>query len=301
MKGRPYSIFDDETMLSHIRSDEAHVNYRRWFVENAPMGAAAQLEAYDNCRQKCRDVVLEDDLDFVMIQQWDRGWIQRQTWNSITWDEALYHNEFELHRARHFEAKVSKQVKEVLRLNGQTSKQTLHERSPEKPKSTYPERQSPYSRERLDREQQRSFRKDALCLKCGVTGHMACECRAEKTIKGSPQDILRRRENLLERSQKAKYVSLGTSTELARPRTQTCIATHALCVAPPNIMPHPAGLKPGPDIWDPVYNSANAAEFISDAVNKSLNSRFIHIGPSNTLSHYNAIITPYSANAFENA
>jgi hypothetical protein len=50
-----------------------------------------------------------------------------------------------------------------------------------------------------------------------------------------------------------------------------------------------------------VYHSANAAEFISDAVNKPLNSRFIHIGPSNILSDYNTIITPYSANAFETA
>jgi hypothetical protein len=46
-----------------------------------------------------------------------------------------------------------------------------------------------------------------------------------------------------------------------------------------------------------VYHSARAAEFISDAVNTSLNSRFIRIG--NILSDYNTIITPYSADAFE--
>lgn len=46
-----------------------------------------------------------------------------------------------------------------------------------------------------------------------------------------------------------------------------------------------------------MYHSARAAEFISDAVNTSLNSRFIRIG--NILSDYNTIITPYSADAFE--
>jgi hypothetical protein len=221
------SIFNDETTLSHIRFDEAHTNYRRWFVENAPVGAAAQLEAYDNHRQSCRDVVLEDELDFVMIQRWDRSWMQRQTWNPTTWDGVLYHQEFELHRARYFEAKVSKQVKEVLRLNGQMSKQALYERSPEKPRSTYPERtssssyperQSPYSRERPDREQQRSFRKDALCLKCGDTGHMARECRAEKTIKGSPTKI---------------FFEGGKIFWIAEPKTQVCVAwnLHGACEA----------------------------------------------------------------------
>jgi hypothetical protein len=50
-----------------------------------------------------------------------------------------------------------------------------------------------------------------------------------------------------------------------------------------------------------VYHSAHAAEFISDAINISLASRFVRVSPSNILSDYNAIITPYSANAFEDA
>jgi hypothetical protein len=71
--------------------------------------------------------------------------------------------------------------------------------------------------------------------------------------------------------------------------------------APPSTSPLPASVRDGLRNADQVYHSATAAEFISDAVNTSIGSRFVRIGPSNILSDYNTIITPYSANAFETA
>ncbi|KAJ7511963.1 hypothetical protein B0H11DRAFT_2214836 [Mycena galericulata] len=107
------SIFEDDSTMSHIRLDEAHANYRRWFVENAPVEAAGQLEAYDNHRQRCRDVVLVDERDFVMVQRWCRNWMQRQTWSPKQWDEGIYHSEFEASRARYFEEKMARQMSEL--------------------------------------------------------------------------------------------------------------------------------------------------------------------------------------------
>jgi hypothetical protein len=76
---------------------------------------------------------------------------------------------------------------------------------------------------------------------------------------------------------------------------------HAPYAAPPSTSPLPASVRDGLRNADQVYHSATAAEFISDAVNTSIDSRFVRIGPSNILSDYNTIITPYSANAFETA
>jgi hypothetical protein len=210
------SIFEDETTLSHIRFDEAHANYRRWFLENAPSEAVGQLESYDNHRQKCRDVNLVDEKDFLMVQQWCRSWMQRQAWKPTMWDEGIYHKEFEASRARYFENKVAGQMAEIER-HSQRQHREPHDR--QGPKSTYPERTSssssypersaPYPRERYDRDQQRSFRKDSqLCLKCGDTGHMARECRASKTIKGGPTKI---------------FFEAGKIFWVSEPATQVCV------------------------------------------------------------------------------
>ncbi|KAJ6556917.1 hypothetical protein B0H10DRAFT_2237956 [Mycena sp. CBHHK59/15] len=89
------SIFDDEKNLSHIRFDESHANYRRCFLENAPVEAAMQLELYDNHRQRCWDIVLVDEKDFVM------------------WNEEIYHQEFAASRALYFENKLAGQMAEL--------------------------------------------------------------------------------------------------------------------------------------------------------------------------------------------
>lgn len=197
------SVFEDETTLSYIRFDEAHANYRRWFVENAPVEAAGQLEAYDNHRQRCRDVDLVDEKDFIMVQRWCRSWMQRQTWRPTTWDEGTYHKEFEASRARYFESKLSQKMSELERHTQRQDREPSGQRyetprskstylGPERTSSSsFPERTSPYSRERGGGGE-RSFRKDvtttALCLKCGDTGHMARECCATKTVKGGPSN-----------------------------------------------------------------------------------------------------------------
>ncbi|KAJ7314978.1 hypothetical protein DFH08DRAFT_820948 [Mycena albidolilacea] len=190
------SIFEDETTLSHIRFDEAHANYRRWFLENAPSEAVGQLESYNNHRQKCRDVNLVDEKDFLMVQQWCRSWMQRQAWKPTTWDEGIYHKEFEANRTRYFENKVAGQMAEIER-HLQRQHREPHDRQGLKstypectPSLSHPERLAPYPCERYDRDQQCSFCKDSqLCLKCGDTRHMAWECRASKTIKGGPTKI----------------------------------------------------------------------------------------------------------------
>ncbi|KAJ6521793.1 hypothetical protein DFH09DRAFT_1097490 [Mycena vulgaris] len=223
------STFEDETELSHIRFDEAHANYRRWFIENAPEEAAVHLEAYDNHRQRCRDVSLVDEKDYVMVQRWCRDFMKRQTWKPTTWNEGLYHKEFEASRARYFETKVAKQMEE---LGKQTQRQDREHQRNESPRSrstysgpertsssSYPERASPYSRDR--HEQQRSFRKDpatTLCLKCGDAGHMARECRATKTIKGGPLKI---------------FYEGGKIFWVSEPKTQVCVAwnLHGVCEA----------------------------------------------------------------------
>lgn len=66
-------------------------------------------------------------------------------------------------------------------------------------------------------------------------------------------------------------------------------------------MPLPASAEARPSRTGQLYHSANATEFISDAVNNSIASRFVRIPPSNILSDYHAIITPYSPDAFEKA
>ncbi|KAJ7798361.1 hypothetical protein B0H14DRAFT_3492585 [Mycena olivaceomarginata] len=68
------SIFE----LSHIRFDEAHANYRRWFPEIAPQDAVGELEAYDNHRQKCRDINLVDERDFLMGVRGKPGTVLRK-------------------------------------------------------------------------------------------------------------------------------------------------------------------------------------------------------------------------------
>lgn len=224
------SIFEDETTMSHIRFDEAHANYRRWFMEHAPVEAAMQLEAYDNHRQRCRDVVLVDEKDFVMVQRWCRSWMQRQTWCPTVWNEAIYHKEFETSRARYFENKVASQMAELERhAQRPTREHDRNENSSSRARSTYPERTSsssyperpsPYSREKPDREQ-RSFRKDttnALCLKCGESGHMARECRAPRTAKGGPIKI---------------FVEGGKVFWVSDPKTQVCVGwnLHGSCEA----------------------------------------------------------------------
>ncbi|KAJ6537243.1 hypothetical protein DFH09DRAFT_1091080 [Mycena vulgaris] len=195
------AIFDDEIELSHIRFDEAHTNYRWWFVENTPVEAAGQLEAYNNHRQRCRDVSLVDEKDYVMVQRWCRDWMKHQTWKPTTWNEEIYHKKFESNCARYFESKVTRQMEELGKHTAQRSEREQHRNDstrsrpthlgPERTSSSsYPERHSPYSRD--CGKQQRSFRKDttnALCLKCGETGHMARECRAAKTVKGGPLKI----------------------------------------------------------------------------------------------------------------
>ncbi|KAJ6617443.1 hypothetical protein B0H10DRAFT_1948344 [Mycena sp. CBHHK59/15] len=100
------SIFEDETGSSHICFDEVHVNYRQWFLEDVPTEAAAQLEAYDNHRQRCCDIVLSDEKDFVMMQKWCQDWMQCQPWSLTVWDEGICHKEFEASCAWYFEKKV---------------------------------------------------------------------------------------------------------------------------------------------------------------------------------------------------
>lgn len=104
------SIFEDQNTLSHIRFNEAHANYRRWYVENSPAGVTAQLEAYDHHRRICASVMLQDEEDFMMIKIWCKAWMQRATWNPTTWDEKIYHREFEESRARYFGNKVARQM-----------------------------------------------------------------------------------------------------------------------------------------------------------------------------------------------
>ncbi|KAJ7166458.1 hypothetical protein C8R43DRAFT_1163176 [Mycena crocata] len=220
------SIFEDETTLSHIRFDEAHANYRRWFVENAPVDAAPRLEAYDKHRQRCRDVDLVDEKDFIMIQRWCREYMQRQTWSPTEWNETRYSREFETSRARYFEAKFAKQVADFQamqeRSHGRASRDAGGDRGAENSKgrstypdrsssSSYPERTSPYGREKTERDQ-RSFRKDAsstLCLKCGDAGHVARECRAQRTAKGGATKI---------------FSEGGKIFWLSDPKVQVCVA-----------------------------------------------------------------------------
>ncbi|KAJ6620378.1 hypothetical protein B0H10DRAFT_2216154 [Mycena sp. CBHHK59/15] len=216
------SVFEDEMTLSHIRFDEAHANYRCWFVAHAPIEAASQLESYDNHRQRCRDVALIDEKDFIMVRRWCKEWMQHQTWSPTTWDEGRYVKEFEISRARYFEAKMGQQMADFQTMQrsqqgrpnrdsadrggeGSRAKSTYPERSTN---SSYPERISPYSREKTDRDQ-RSFRKEtAVCLKCGDAGHVARECRATKTVKGGAVKIL---------------VEGGKVFWIADPKTQVCI------------------------------------------------------------------------------
>ncbi|KAJ7472486.1 hypothetical protein FB451DRAFT_1398700 [Mycena latifolia] len=167
-----------------------------------------------------------------MVQRWCRDWMQRQTWNPTAWDDAMYNKDVEASQARYFETKMTKQMADLEKL-GQARQ--LYNREPkwytESPRkstypertssSSYPERSSPYSRERLDREQQRSFRKDpttALCLKCGETGHMARECRATKTVKGGPAKI---------------FFEGGKIFWISEPKTQVCVTwnVHGTCEA----------------------------------------------------------------------
>ncbi|KAJ7494925.1 hypothetical protein FB451DRAFT_1212875 [Mycena latifolia] len=107
------SIFEDQTALSHTRFNEAHANYRRWYVQNAPPGVSAQLEAYDNHRHHCSSVILHDEEDFMMIKIWCKDWMQRATWNPTIWDEEVYQRDFEASRARYFENKVARQIERV--------------------------------------------------------------------------------------------------------------------------------------------------------------------------------------------
>ncbi|KAJ7605223.1 hypothetical protein B0H17DRAFT_1154308 [Mycena rosella] len=174
-----------------ITGDDGKTIITWWFVENVPVEAAGQLEAYNKHRHRCRDVDLIDEKDFVMVQQWCRAWMQLQTWRLTVWDEGIYHKELEASRARYFENKIAKQMGELERLGHTQRPSCEHDLRHESPRSrsTYlgPERTS------SSLYPERSFRKDAttaLCLKCGDTGHMACECHASKTVKGAHQDIL---------------------------------------------------------------------------------------------------------------
>ncbi|KAJ6464904.1 hypothetical protein C8R45DRAFT_939749 [Mycena sanguinolenta] len=210
------SIFEEETTLSHIRFDEAHANYRRWFLENAPPEAIGQLEAYNNHRQRCWDVNLVDERDFLMVQQWCRSWMQCQAWKPTEWDEGIYHKEFEASRAWYFENKVARQMGELEKHSQRQFREPQQDRQGQK--STYPERTSsssysdrttPYPRERTERDQQCSFRKDTqLCLRCGDTGHMAREYQAAKTVKGSPVKV---------------FFESGRIFWVSEPATQVCI------------------------------------------------------------------------------
>ncbi|KAJ7458156.1 hypothetical protein FB451DRAFT_1564016 [Mycena latifolia] len=157
------SIFDDQTTLSHTRFNEAHANYRRWYVENAPPGISTQLEAYDNHREWCMSVSLHDEEDFMMIEIWCKDWMQRATWNPTVWDEEVYQRDFERSRARYFEDKVAQQMERVRAAeetdgdddaadhadehpHRESTPPTDHE-GPDRGKFTSSARYSPYARE----------------------------------------------------------------------------------------------------------------------------------------------------------
>ncbi|KAJ7669983.1 hypothetical protein DFH06DRAFT_1179739, partial [Mycena polygramma] len=107
------SIFEDQNTLSPTRFNEAHHNYHRWYVDNAPADAMAQLDAYDNHRRICTSTILPDEEDFMMIKIWCKDWMQRATWNPTSWDGERYQDEFNISRARYFENKVARRMERL--------------------------------------------------------------------------------------------------------------------------------------------------------------------------------------------
>ncbi|KAJ7750486.1 hypothetical protein DFH07DRAFT_769963 [Mycena maculata] len=93
------SIFNDQNTLSHTRFNEAHNNYRCWYIENAPR-VTPQLEAYDKHCQRCESVVLHEKEDFMMIKLWCKDWMQRATWNPVASDGESYDHNFATSRSQ---------------------------------------------------------------------------------------------------------------------------------------------------------------------------------------------------------